>query len=318
MATCRGIDVSAYQGAQDWAALKRDGLVFAFAKATEGQRSKDSRYASHIKGIKAAGLVPGSYHFAWPNQDAGAEAAHYISTVRPYAGRGYTHWLDLERYSDGRNYRGRSSAQIQAWAQAWVTAVQRAFPGQRVGVYTSADDIARGHVPDGVPLWYPAYPWGAASYAKAEAATQPRPSGRAPLIWQFTSQPHDRSIAYLSAAAFRAWAAGDTTEEDPLASMSKQDIFEAVWRTDAIPAPTTSSTVKTNPTWTPQSVLGDVVNRVRAIEVAEKAQTAAITALARLVGSGVDTDAVVEAVRAAIADAVVSVDVNVTGADKEA
>lgn len=313
MATCRGIDISAYQGPQDWAAHKRDGVTFAFAKATEGQRSRDKRFAAHIASIKAAGLVPGAYHFAWPNQDVKAESANYIGAVRPYAGRGFTHWLDLERYSDGRNYAGRSSAQIKAWAQEWIKAVQAAFPGQRVGVYTSGDDIAAGRVPADIPLWYPAYPWGPASYSKAEAAAQPRPYGRAPIIWQFTSQPHDRSIAYLSAAAFRAWAAGDTTEEDPLASMTKKDIFDAVWGTDALPAPTTSATGKTNPTWTAQSVLGDVVNRVRAIEVAEKGQTAAIAALAKLAGKEVDTSAVIAAVREAIADAVVNVDVNITG-----
>ncbi|MGW4731854.1 glycoside hydrolase family 25 protein [Streptomyces shenzhenensis] len=213
--TCRGIDVSTYQGEQNWAAHKKAGVVFAFAKASEGMRSRDARFGMHIKGIKGAGLVPGAYHFAWPNQDVTAEAANYVDAVKPYAGRGFTHWLDLERYSDGRNYSGRSSAQIKAWATAWIAAVQKAFPGQRVGVYTSADDIAAGRAPDGVPLWYPAYPWGAATYERAEAAAQPKPSGRAPLIWQFTSQPLDRSIAYMSEAAFRAWAAGDTAHDAP-------------------------------------------------------------------------------------------------------
>ncbi|NJP75694.1 N-acetylmuramoyl-L-alanine amidase, partial [Streptomyces sp. C1-2] len=86
MATSRGIDVSAYQGTQNWAAHRKDGIVFAFAKATEGQRSKDTRFATHITGIKAAGLVPGAYHFGWPNQDVATEAANYIAAVRPHAG----------------------------------------------------------------------------------------------------------------------------------------------------------------------------------------------------------------------------------------
>lgn len=214
MATSRGIDVSDYQSAQDWAAHKRDGISFAFAKASEGQHSRDSRFDSHIAGIIKAGLVPGAYHYAWPNQSAAAEAANYIAAVRPYARKGFVHWLDLERYSDGRNYAGRSAAQIRSYATAWIAAVAKAFPGQRVGIYTSGSDIAAGHVPAGVPLWYPAYPWGAAAYSRAEAAAQPRPSGRAPLIWQFTSQPIDRSICYLSESALRDWADGDDTEED--------------------------------------------------------------------------------------------------------
>jgi GH25 family lysozyme M1 (1,4-beta-N-acetylmuramidase) len=206
MATCRGIDVSAYQGTQDWNAHKKNGVVFAFAKASEGQRSRDVKFATHISGIKAAGLVPGAYHFGWPTQDPHAEAANYISAVKPHAGKGFCHWLDLERYSDGRNYRGKTDAQIREWVTTWLAAVRTAFPGQRVGVYTSADDVAKGHVPDGVDWWYPAYPWGSAAYTRAEAAARPKSSGRSPLIWQFTSQPIDRSIAYMSATDFRAWA----------------------------------------------------------------------------------------------------------------
>jgi GH25 family lysozyme M1 (1,4-beta-N-acetylmuramidase) len=231
VATCRGIDVSAYQSAQDWGAHKRNGVVFAFAKASEGQRSRDARFAQHIAAIKAAGLIPGAYHFGWPNQDAKTEANNYIGAVKQHAGKGFVHWLDLERYSDGRNYAGRTAAQIKAWAATWINAVEAAFPGQRVGIYTSGDDIAKGHVPAGVPLWFPAYPGASVdTYAEAEARPAPSPSGRAPLIWQFTSDPAgsgpnlDLNIAYMSADALRKWAGGtaptaptgpgSTTEDD--------------------------------------------------------------------------------------------------------
>ncbi|MBK6015628.1 glycoside hydrolase family 25 protein [Streptomyces sp. MBT53] len=213
--TSRGLDVSAYQSAQNWKQLKADGLTFAFAKASEGQSTHDPKFGTHIKGIKSAGLVAGAYHFAWPNQSAAKEAANYIAAVKAYAGAGFLHWLDLERYSDGRNYKGRTAAQIKAYATAWIAAVETAFPGQRVGIYTSASDIAAGHVPSGVPLWYPAYPWGAATYARAEVATRPKPSGRTVTIWQFTSTPLDRNLAYMSPSALREWAKGDTDDEGP-------------------------------------------------------------------------------------------------------
>ncbi|MFY3807681.1 hypothetical protein, partial [Escherichia coli] len=99
----------------------------------------------------------------------------------------------------------------------------------RVGVYTSGSDLSAGRVPAGVPLWYPAYPWGPASYSKAEGVGRPRPANREPEFWQFTSQPIDRSICYMSAADLRTWAAGDTTEEDdPMAGMSNKEIAAAV------------------------------------------------------------------------------------------
>ncbi|MGW7786061.1 peptidoglycan recognition protein family protein [Streptomyces tricolor] len=114
-----------------------------------------------------------------------------------------------------------------------------------------------------------------------------------------------------------ARATGTTPEEDPMAGITKQDIFDAVWKTDAIGAPADAADVKTNPNWQAQSILRDVQARVRALTVSEAAQTAAITKLAGLVGSGVDTAAVVAAVQKAIADAVVRVSVDVTGADSK-
>ena len=178
MATSRGMDVSAYQPPQDWEALRGKGVVFAFAKASEGQRSRDARFDQHIGGIIKAGLIPGAYHFAWPTQDVDREAANYIGAVRPYAKAGFVHWLDLERYSDGRNYGSRSAPQIRSWVSEWLRLVAAAFPGQRFGVYTSADDIAKGHLPAGVPLWFPRYPWGAADWARGRTSTAAARSSR--------------------------------------------------------------------------------------------------------------------------------------------
>ncbi|MGW9025935.1 glycoside hydrolase family 25 protein [Streptomyces sp. NPDC055722] len=270
MATCRGVDVSAYQPVQDWGAHKRNGVQFAWAKATEGQHSRDPRFTTHISGIIASGLISGSYHFAWPNQNVGTEAANYIGAVRQYAaGHDYVHWLDLERYSDGRNYAGRSAAQILAWVKQWIAVVEDAFPGQRVGVYTSADDIAKGHVPAGVPLWYPAYPGASVdTYAEAEARPQPKPSGRAPLIWQFTSTPAsgprmDLNIAYMSAAQLRAWAAGDEETDMPLTDADVKKLADAlvpkvaaavydklVSTDNVLKAPPDASDYATNKFWT--------------------------------------------------------------------
>ncbi|MDT9695372.1 glycoside hydrolase family 25 protein [Streptomyces sp. P17] len=299
MPTCRGVDVSGYQGPQDWAAHKQAGVVFAWVKASEGQRSRDARFDSHIGAVIKAGLVPGAYHFAWPNQDAVTEANNYIGVVKPYASAGdFVHWLDLERYPDGRNYAGRTSAQIRAWAETWIARVQAAFPRQRVGVYTSADDIAKGHLPPGVPLWYPAYPWGPADYSRAEGVPQPKTSGRTPLFWQFTSQPMDRNICYLSAAGLRAWAAGDKEDDMALSAEDKQWLKEeigkvapAVWQVDDIPAaapPYNNSDYDTNKTWSARYALGDAVLKPRQVR-AELAELAA--KVDSLAVGGVDLDA---------------------------
>lgn len=104
-------------------------------------------------------------------------------------------------------------------------------------------------------------------------------------------------------------------EEDPMAGITKQDIFSAVWSTDAVAGPSDAADHKTNPTWQPQSILKDVQARVRSMDVRTAAMSAAVTSLAGQLGKDVDTATVVAAVEKAIADAVVKVDVDVTGAN---
>ncbi|MFJ3590147.1 hypothetical protein ACIQUY_32005 [Streptomyces sp. NPDC090231] len=101
-----------------------------------------------------------------------------------------------------------------------------------------------------------------------------------------------------------------TIEEDPMAGITKTDIFNAVWKTDAIAAPTDAADLKTNPNWQALSVLRDTQARVRSMDKRLSAQTAAITALAKLAGKGADTKAIVAAVTAAIESAVIDVNIN--------
>ncbi|MEU1497242.1 hypothetical protein [Streptomyces sp. NPDC005732] len=70
---------------------------------------------------------------------------------------------------------------------------------------------------------------------------------------------------------------------------------------------------KTNPTWTLSSVQTEILKRLDSANKTLAAQSAAITAIAGQLGKNVDTAAVVAAVDKAIADAVIKVDVAVTG-----
>lgn len=308
MGTANGIDVSSYQGPQDWTALAKGGLTFVFIKASEGQHTRDAGFVRHVKGALAADFVTGAYHFAWPNQPAATEAANYIGAVRAYAGRGFVHALDLERRTDGSNYSGMSATGIRAYATAWINAVKQAFPGQRVGVYTSASDVAAGHYPANSDfLWYPAYPAGAMTYAQAAGRAKPAPSGRAPVFWQFTSTPIDRSIAYMTPAALRAWAAGTIPtkqEEDDMPTAD--EIAQAVW-TYQIDNPRQEGTQYEDAKALVWWAGADAAQANSMI----KAQSAAITALAAAVGSGDDVATIVAAVQEAIKEAVVKVDVSV-------
>lgn len=295
----RGIDVSAYQSAT----YSTDELDFVFTKITEGLSYINPRWAQQRDRAKKAGLVWGAYHYPHMAHDPHAEADYFLSQVKWAPGDMIA--LDWEGY-DAAN-KGVSNSRRLAYRDAWLKYVKGKMSAHRVGMYCNLDYWL--HVDQtstcGDFLWI---------------ATAGVPAGQPGIKakWTFhqysTANNIDHDVAnFPNRAALAAWAAGTTPEEDPMAGITKQDIFDAVWKTDAIGAPVDAADVKTNPTWQAQSILRDVQARVRALTVSEAAQSAAIAKLAQLVGSNVDTAAVVSAVQQAIKDAVVKVSVDVTG-----
>lgn len=77
--TLLGIDVSHWQGAVNFAAVKRAGYSFAILKATDGVLS-DPTFAANRALARAAGLTVGAYHFA-EGGDPNAEADNFCRTV---------------------------------------------------------------------------------------------------------------------------------------------------------------------------------------------------------------------------------------------
>jgi len=306
------VDVSGNQPAhQDWKAF---GVHMGIAKASEGQRTRDPWFVRHIADIKAAGLVRGGYHFAWPNQGAGTEADNYIAAVKPYAGAGFVHILDLEPYPDSRNYVGRTDAQIRAYATAWVSYVKTAFPGQRVLCYTPGGNYSR-HFPAGSDgYWYPAYPVQGRSFAGAAAL--PRPAGVAGGAgvwgWQFTSVPRDQTVIYMDPAALRSWSGIKTVPSTPSTPVPEVPVTaQEVWNykipvsaeagATAMEAARLLRGTSANVTY-----LNTLVHQV----ISNQAATdSAVKALAALLGTGSDVDTIVARVTEAIKNTKVQVTV---------
>src|SRR5579871_2192017 len=65
-----GIDVSSYQGQPNWGSVHGAGIVFAWAKATEGTYGIDGDFTYNEGNGKAAGIYLGAYHFARPDLDS--------------------------------------------------------------------------------------------------------------------------------------------------------------------------------------------------------------------------------------------------------
>lgn len=90
----RGIDVSTFQKAVDWANVKADGVTFAMVKATQGRSESnpslylftDSRFKANIVNADKNGIECGVYHYLTATTVAGAkeEAAYFLKTIEPY------------------------------------------------------------------------------------------------------------------------------------------------------------------------------------------------------------------------------------------
>ncbi|MCX5144635.1 hypothetical protein [Streptomyces sp. NBC_00338] len=95
--------------------------------------------------------------------------------------------------------------------------------------------------------------------------------------------------------------------------LTDADVKRILTTDGIVPAPSSAADYKTNKFWTVASHLATTTAAVRDLQKTQAAQTAAITALAKLAGANVDTKTVVTAVQKAIADAVIKVDVDING-----
>ncbi|KIM62456.1 glycoside hydrolase family 25 protein [Scleroderma citrinum Foug A] len=92
----QGIDVSSYQTDVNWNDVKKNGISFAYIKATEGTCQyfffehrntnvmdtpayKSPEFNSQYTGATNAGIIRGAYHFARPDISNGAEQAKYFA-----------------------------------------------------------------------------------------------------------------------------------------------------------------------------------------------------------------------------------------------
>ena len=152
MSSVQGIDVSHFQGVVNWQEVKQAGMSFAFAKATEGITYVDPQYSTNWTGMQSAGLLRGAYHFFEANDDATAQAQHFLATVQLAAG-------DLPPVLDIETTAGVSNEQIWSGVSTWLQIVEQQT-GRRPILYT-APGFWNSHQPDRAltkyPLWLADY-----------------------------------------------------------------------------------------------------------------------------------------------------------------
>ena len=97
--TLQGVDISHFNGAIDWGAVKRSGRAFAVAAIGDGLY-QDPTFAGHWSAIRAAGLVRGAYQYFRAAVDPAAQAniavgrAHMNQRVRLLIADAEVHVID--------------------------------------------------------------------------------------------------------------------------------------------------------------------------------------------------------------------------------
>ncbi len=188
-----GIDVSSYQGTVNWAAVKSDGIDFAWAKATEGSAGyvnyTDAYLNANMAGANSAGVLIGAYHFAHPINDSGAagaqaEADLFIEKAGQYMTAGYLRpVLDIEV---------EGSSATSAWVNDFLDDVDEAT-GVTPLIYTYSNYAAEylNTTVANRDLWMADYS-GASSQTGAPAISPPFNNWN---FWQYTDAATVNGVA---------------------------------------------------------------------------------------------------------------------------
>jgi len=77
-----GIDVSNWQKPIDWRDAKKQGIEFAFCKATESNHFKAHSFVGHFQGASNAGVLVGAYHFFRMDSSGIDQARFFWNTIK--------------------------------------------------------------------------------------------------------------------------------------------------------------------------------------------------------------------------------------------
>ena len=153
----------------------RKRVEFAIAKATEGATITDNNLEMNRKGIRAAGLRFGAYHFLSPTSSAKQQAERFIAEAKLERGD-IVPVLDVEKI-------GRlTTDELRALTLEWLIIVGKHYKCHPL-IYTSAsfrNNYLNSSEFDDYEFWIAHY-------------TSGQPSGEC-AFWQFTDKGHVEGI----------------------------------------------------------------------------------------------------------------------------
>ena len=286
----RVIDLSHNNGHVDLSNLmKYKPDAFAF-KCTEGTSFVDPMFADFVAQAQRLGVPHMAYMYGHPESSAAHQVDLFLSHAKPVAGMALAN--DLER--------GTTQKATNAWARSVGTLLRDEAPQCKTALYmghgyaSSATGAGMSHFYDW--WWYPRYP---SSKFTTTWPTKfaPELSGNTtgwakPLLWQWTQTFASKYDANISTATLDELLGGDVPLSD--------DDIAKIWA-----APLASKRTETKGKEIAASAF------LTSIDV-NAANNLAITNAVNAAIPGI-TQALIDALPAALAEAVVQVDVSVNG-----
>ncbi len=178
--TTFGIDVSKWQEPLDWPRVYADGNRFMFARASIGT-TIDPKYGAHVPNADRAGLLPGAYHYLWPDVSPAAAVKTFLHVVGDPEGKLLA--LDVE---EG----GLHTAEVRAW----VAEFRKQQPVHPLFIYISRGfwgKLGRPKLSTLGPLWLAYWPDGGYPGDSSSVWTSGFGGWDGPTIWQYGSRRTD-------------------------------------------------------------------------------------------------------------------------------
>lgn len=142
-----GIDAARFQGQMNWRQVKRQGVKFAWLKATEGGDLIDPEFKANWRAAKRARVPVGAYHFYYFCTDPETQAKWFIKNVPRLRG-GLPPVLDLEWNPFSPTCTLRPPAtEVRQLVNRFINIVERHYK-TKVVIYTAPEfwghnDVAR-------------------------------------------------------------------------------------------------------------------------------------------------------------------------------
>lgn len=174
------VDLSHWDPAKDYNAVKASGIVGVIYKATDDTTYHDPTYLEQKAAAKSIGLKWGSYHFAHPGSVQG-QVENYLRFAKPEPDEIFC--LDWENANDG--------VMTSLEAKQWIEGVENAL-GRPTECVIYSGNVAKERLGPAPSLFF-----GARRLWLAQYSTTPKTqaSWETYWLWQFTDgqvgpQPH--------------------------------------------------------------------------------------------------------------------------------